>query len=102
MQGSVNAHPKTNTEPQALQPSVFGLTPVQRRALEFIRAQILSTGVAPTYSEIADHAGLSSNSVVSGVIERLERRGYIRRIKGRARSIEIVASARCPHCGSQS
>lgn len=69
----------------------YGLTPKQAALLEFIRTYIPAhNGVAPSFNEIVAAIGVHSKGNVSQYLYALEERGLIRRIKYRARSIEIV------------
>lgn len=45
---------------------------------------------SPSYVEMRDHLGLESKSGIHRLIEALEERGYISRIKNRARSIVAI------------
>lgn len=80
----------------------MGLTHQQASAFSFIQERLARSRVAPSIPEIAVGIGLSpkSKSVVSAVLEALEERGLIRRLRRRARAIEIVGrgASRCPHC----
>jgi repressor LexA len=76
---------------------MMGLTAQQSRLLGFMQEQA-SSGIAPTYAEMAEHMGLASKSGICRIIYALEERGAIRRLSNRARAIEVV-ERRCPHCG---
>src|SRR4051812_44706370 len=67
-----------------------GLTLRQRALLDFIRAQIIKTGMTPTYDEMADHLGLVSKSGINRLVVALEERGKIRRLPNRSRAMEVV------------
>jgi len=67
------------------------ITPLQRRAMVFIEAEIARTGgVAPTICEIAANLKTASKGNVHRLIKGLEERGFIRRAPGRARGIEVI------------
>ena len=68
------------------------LTPRQRDALAFLCAEIGREGVAPTVREIAAALNLHSTGRVSLLLRGLEERGFIRRLPGRARAIEVLRS----------
>lgn len=69
----------------------FGMTPRQSRCLAFIRTYATEhDGESPSYDQIAAGLGLRSKSGVWRMIEALEGRGFIRRMPGHARAIEIV------------
>jgi SOS-response transcriptional repressor LexA len=69
---------------------MMGLTPQQARALSFIRSFIGERGVVPSFDEIAGGVGTRSRGAAHGLVTQLERRGAIRRLRHRARSIEII------------
>ena len=70
------------------------LTHVQRRCLDYVEAQIAASGgVSPTYEEIKGALGMKSKSQVSRTLNRLIERGYIRRMDGRPRALEVVERA---------
>jgi SOS-response transcriptional repressor LexA len=67
------------------------LTKRQMELLQFIGRHLRqSGGVGPTYSEMAEAMGLNSKSSLQAMIERMERDGYIRRLRGRARALEMT------------
>jgi SOS-response transcriptional repressor LexA len=68
----------------------FALTPRQREVLDVLITAIDSTGVTPSFQEIADTAGLGSKSEVSRILDALEQRGWIERQHNRARAIRIL------------
>lgn len=63
----------------------------QKEIIEFIMRYQADKGYSPTVREIAAAVGLASSSTIHGHLERLERRGYIKRgdIKS-PRAIEII------------
>ncbi len=69
----------------------FGLTPLARKLLAFIREQA-AISVSPTVAEMAAALGLRSKSSVSRVLNQLEDRGHVQRMRHRARSVQIVES----------
>jgi SOS-response transcriptional repressor LexA len=68
------------------------LTPHQLRVLEFIGRTIVETGDSPRFREIRAEFGLRSSGSVTSVLDALERKGAIRRIKP-GRRVEVVAVA---------
>jgi SOS-response transcriptional repressor LexA len=66
-------------------------TPRQGQFLAYIRAFIKNNyaGVAPTHAELQKFFNLTPPSVNSMLI-RLEQRGFIRRVPGTARAIELT------------
>lgn len=66
------------------------LTEKQRRILRFIVERIDEHGAPPTVREIAERFGFASPASAQGHLNALEKKGYIRRRAGLARSIEPV------------
>lgn len=66
------------------------LSPRERTVLLALMAYTRKHGYPPTRRELGDLAGLSSTSVVSYHLEKLEARGLIRWTRGVARGISIV------------
>jgi SOS-response transcriptional repressor LexA len=62
------------------------LSEAQANLLRYLESCELS----PSFAEIKDAMGYSSKSRVFHLLEQLEDRGFIRRMRNRARSIEIV------------
>lgn len=77
---------------------MISLTPTQQRLLTFLKHEIGTTGVAPSFVEMASHMGLASKSGVHRILAKLEMRGRITRVKNCRRAIELI-EATCPHCG---
>jgi repressor LexA len=68
----------------------FALTPRQRQVLDALIAAIDSTGVTPSFQEIADEVGLGSKSGVARIMDALEQRGWIQRLPTFARDIRTA------------
>ncbi len=66
------------------------LTKKQLDALVVINRYIEEHGVAPSYEELRILLGKRSKSAIYHLIVALEHRGYLRRIKNRARAIELL------------
>jgi repressor LexA len=66
------------------------LTGRQQRILRVIRDSSRRRGYAPTLREIGEAAGLTSPSSVSYQLSVLQDKGYLRRIAGRPRTIELL------------
>lgn len=69
---------------------MLGLTPKQLRVLNFVKSFIDANGFSPSYVEIGIGLTISSLATVARHISNLEKRGYIVKSKGRARSMVIV------------
>ena len=65
-------------------------TPRQAECLGFIGAFIETHGFAPSTEEMRAHLGLASKSGVVRILKELQERGLIRRLRDRARAIEVV------------
>ena len=64
------------------------LTPKQLRVLTFIRDYTRANGYAPTMQELGDEFGVSKVTVFEHVAA-LQRKGYLRRSKHKARSLRL-------------
>ena len=86
------------------------LTKKQKILFEYLDKYIDGSGISPSFEEMKQALGLKSKSGIHRLITSLEERGYIRRIKHKARAMEIVknqkerttkcASALC-QCGGR-
>ncbi len=72
------------------------LSDKQRRILDFIRNEQLNKGYPPSVREICEAVGLKSTSTVHGHLERLEKKGFIRRDPTKPRAIEIMEDGFTP------
>ncbi|WP_334293843.1 transcriptional repressor LexA [Vallitalea okinawensis] len=66
------------------------LTEKQQVIYNFIKKTILERGYPPSVREICEAIGLRSTSTVHGHLERLEKKGLIRRDPTKPRAIEIL------------
>src|SRR3546814_19220337 len=67
------------------------MTARQLETLAYIDAyQQASGGVSPSFAEIRDRLGLEARSGVFRLVDALEERGHIRRLRHRARAIEVI------------
>ncbi len=62
----------------------------QQQILDFIKSEVRAKGYPPSVREIGEAVGLASSSTVHGHLDRLEKRGLIRRDKTKPRAIEIL------------
>lgn len=62
----------------------------QEEILQFIKDQLCEKGYPPSVREICSAVGLRSTSTVHGHLERLEKKGYIKRDPTKPRAIEVV------------
>jgi len=66
------------------------MTPLQKKALDFIAGSIERLGYAPSYAEIQEHLGCSSKSGVARVIEGLVDAGRLIKRPYRTRGLELA------------
>jgi repressor LexA len=64
----------------------------QQAILEFIKTEVKDKGYPPSVREIGEAVGLASSSTVHGHLERLEKKGMIRRDPTKPRAIEILGT----------
>lgn len=62
----------------------------QQLILNYLKSEIMSKGYPPSVREICEAVGLKSTSTVHGHLERLEKKGIIRRDPTKPRAIEIL------------
>lgn len=66
------------------------LTPKQKELFDFLREFFRKKGFPPTLREIASHFGLKGLRGPQKMLNILEKKGYIRKIPGGSRAIEIM------------
>ena len=67
------------------------LTAKQRDVMLYLQDYMRESGdVAPSIREMGKDLSLSSTAGLHAMLCRLEERGYIRRIRNRARALEII------------
>jgi repressor LexA len=72
----------------------YRLSERQRRILEFLGTYVEENGYPPSIREMGAAAGISSTSVVSYNLRRLEEKGYITRDRDVSRGLKLVSAAR--------
>ncbi|MDO9380385.1 MAG: transcriptional repressor LexA [Nocardioidaceae bacterium] len=70
-------------------PDASGLSPRQRRVLEFLREALETRGYPPSMREIGAAVGLTSTSSVAHQLRSLEKMGFVRRDPNRPRALEV-------------
>ncbi|GBF77896.1 repressor LexA [Paenibacillus sp. 598K] len=70
--------------------SVSKISNRQQSILEFIKTEVKEKGYPPSVREIGEAVGLASSSTVHGHLDRLEKKGLIRRDPTKPRAIEIL------------
>lgn len=66
------------------------LYPRERQLLDFITQFIQRYGYAPTLKEIGDAMGISSPATVHEHIDKLRIKGFIKKLDGTARGLEVI------------
>ena len=66
------------------------LTKKQHELLTYIDERIQETGISPSFGEMKEALGLKSKSGIHRLITALEERGFLRRLRHRARALEVV------------
>jgi repressor LexA len=61
----------------------------QRKVLQVIRESVQKRGYPPSMREIGDAVGLASTAAVSYQLATLQKKGYLHRDVGRARTVEV-------------
>lgn len=80
---------------------MIGLTEQQAALLRFIAGyQTAHGGVSPTMQECARGIGTRSKSNVLALLDRLEERGAIRRLRFLVRAIQVVEPVSIPSVGN--
>lgn len=69
------------------------LSPRQRDTLDLIKRYLAEKGYSPSLRELANSMGIRSTNGVADHVRALEKKGYIEKTKGRARSIRVVDRA---------
>jgi repressor LexA len=66
------------------------LTRKQHELLLLIHERLQAEGIPPSFDEMKDALGLKSKSGVHRLVTALEERGFIRRLRHRARALEVI------------
>lgn len=69
---------------------ILKLSKRQQDIIDFIKREVNTKGYPPSVREIGDAVGLASSSTVHGHLERLEKKGLIRRDPTKPRAIEVL------------
>tara|TARA_A100001011_G_scaffold399547_1_gene508740 strand:- start:2142 stop:2768 length:627 start_codon:yes stop_codon:yes gene_type:complete len=67
------------------------LTKKQKELLDYLKDYILNNQISPSFEEMKEAVNLKSKSGIHRLITSLEQRGFIRRLKHKARAMEIIA-----------
>ena len=66
------------------------LTKKQKELFDFLKFYIANNEISPSFEEMKEAVNLKSKSGIHRLITSLEQRGFIKRLKHRARAMEIV------------
>ena len=66
------------------------LTKRQKELFDYLRAYISKNNISPSFEEMKLAVNLKSKSGIHGLITSLEQRGFIKRLKHKARAMEII------------
>lgn len=66
------------------------LTKKQKELYDFLKEYISSNHISPSFEEMKNAVNLKSKSGIHRLITSLEQRGFIRRLKHKARAMEII------------
>lgn len=66
------------------------LYPKERQLLDFLTQFIARFGYSPTLKEIGEALGMSSPATVHEHIDRLRQKGFVKKLDGTARGVDIV------------
>ena len=68
------------------------LTKKQKTLLDYLNSYIKKNGISPSFEEMKHAVNLKSKSGIHRLIVSLEQRGFVKRLKHKARAMEIVKS----------
>ena len=68
------------------------LTKKQKELFDFLSQYISKNKISPTFEEMKEAVNLKSKSGIHRLITSLEQRGFIKRLKHKARAMEIIKS----------
>ena len=66
------------------------ITEKQEKLLRFLKSQTAENRYQPSIREMAFHMGVSSTNAIDQQLKSLEKKGFISRIKGKSRAINIL------------
>ena len=68
----------------------YGITKQQLKLLNFIQDYINKNTISPSYDEMTIGIGLKSKCGIADKINQLEQRGWLKKLPGKSRSIQIT------------
>jgi repressor LexA len=66
------------------------LTPLQKRILEHTTWSIREKGMPPTIRELCERFGISSTNGIRYHLNKLQKSGFLKRVKAKSRGIELI------------
>ena len=66
------------------------LTKKQKELFDFLKSYIAENEISPSFEEMKEAVNLKSKSGIHRLITSLEQRGFIKRLKHKARAMEIT------------
>ena len=66
------------------------LTKKQKELFDYLKEYISNNQISPSFEEMKEAVNLKSKSGIHRLISSLEERGFIKRLKHKARAMEIV------------
>ena len=66
------------------------LTKKQKELFDYLKEYISSNQISPSFEEMKEAVNLKSKSGIHRLISSLEERGFIKRLKHKARAMEII------------
>jgi len=66
------------------------LTKKQKELFDYVNAYMTKSNISPSFEEMKNALGLKSKSGIHVLITSLEQRGFIRRLKHKARAMEVI------------
>jgi len=68
----------------------YGLTAKQLKLFIFIKEYINKNTISPSYDEMKEAIGLKSKCGISARIDQLQQRGWLKKLPGKSRSIQVI------------
>ena len=69
---------------------IYGITEKQLKLFNFVKNYINENTISPSYDEMTSALGLNSKCTISAKLKQLEQRGWIRKLPGKNRSLQII------------
>ena len=66
------------------------LTKKQKELFDYLKTYIAKNSISPSFEEMRTAVNLKSKSGIHGLVTSLEQRGFIKRLKHKARAMEII------------